>query len=197
MSATKSQDLVAWLIKRRGTMTFEDFAALTGISKSTLQRYESGQTAISAGSRLMLARALDDFPQWAIPRDRAGNSVASHYATPPSTNYRVEELRPTYGAQPEMSEFERRLKAMTDAQTVVTDGLARYDLKAEQHVTFHQMLTMLIVRNDITPTGLAEVLQWYAFDVRARAKDEAMPQQALGRDTKHSDQTFHFMGTVG
>lgn len=171
MGATKDQDLAAWLTERRGVRTFEEFAEMTGISKSTLQRYESRQTPISTGSRLMLARAFGDFPSWALPRDKAGKSVAAQYPPYAPAEHRAEEQRASYGAAPVLTEFERRLTAMTDAQALVTAGLARYQLKAERHVTLHQMLTMLIVRNDITPYGLAEVLQWYAFEVRSRGND--------------------------
>lgn len=190
MSPEQQIELGAWMREKRSQSSLERIAETMSCSMSAWQRYEKGARPVPLELLLRLSETYSDMPAFAVP-------PRTYRAASLQQNHSVQEDRPVYGAPPALGEFERRLKAMSDAQAVVTDGLARYDLKAEHHVTLHQMLTLLIVRNDITPTGLAEVLQWYAFDVRARAKNEGSLHQAPRRDAMPVDQTVHFMGTIG
>jgi hypothetical protein len=67
--------LRSWLRQKRGDMTFESFSELTKLPRSSLHRYENGQSRISESVKLKLARAFADFPDWAIPRAFDGTPI--------------------------------------------------------------------------------------------------------------------------
>lgn len=92
MAATENERLIAWLKKKRGEMSYAQFAQLSGVSKSTLQRFEAGEGELSLASKALLAKAFSDFPSWAVDRD-----VLVRYESQiePKT-HKVEEPRAPY-----------------------------------------------------------------------------------------------------
>ena len=165
MNATGLRAFGAWLKNKRGDASIAAFAQRIGVSRSALQRYETGENKPPAELLLSLQKQFDDFPE-------LGDSSAQ-YPNPTMGHHRVEEERAQYRVAPDMTEFERRLDAMKRAQAAVTTGLAGYGLAPPQHITFHQLLTHLIVQHYVTPEGLAELIQWYAFENKPKSETRA------------------------
>lgn len=83
--------LIEWLRAKRGELSYAQFAELAGVAKSSLQRFEAGASDLSAASRVSLARAFKDFPEWALDGDGSvpykgdtGTAVRTHRAQEPS-----------------------------------------------------------------------------------------------------------------
>lgn len=162
MSATGLRAFGVWLKNKRGDASIAAFAQSIGVSRSALQRYETGENKPPADLLLSLQKQFADFPEM------GGDSVEK--PSPQLGRHRVEEERAQYRVAPDMTEFERRLDAMKRAQAAVTTGLVGYGLAPQQHITFHQLLTHLIVQHYVTPEGLAELIQWYAFEQKQGLK---------------------------
>ncbi len=61
-----SQDLAAWLKTRRGNLSLDQFEKVTGVSRSSQQRYENGRP-VTLAARARYKAALADWPEWAAP----------------------------------------------------------------------------------------------------------------------------------
>lgn len=82
----------------------------------------------------------------------------------------MEEPRATYDALMDSDEFERALRRSVAAKAIVISGLASHGLTASEHVTLQQTLVLLLVRGDLKPAALVDLLQWYAFEVQGRGE---------------------------
>lgn len=88
--------LVDWLRKKRGELSYAQFAEIAGVAKSSLQRFEAGGSDLSMASRLSLARAFKDFPEWALNGDDAVPVKRDEGST--SRGYQLREPTPKMSA---------------------------------------------------------------------------------------------------
>lgn len=166
MSPEQRVEFGHWLRSKRDMASLSKIAEDMQCSMSAWQRYEKGERPIPLELLLRIVAAYSDVPDYAIPDiARPGNM---------SPNVRAQRVASddggTYKIRGNMREFESRLEIMRRAQSVVTQGLNGYGLPPPQHITFHQLLTHLIVQQYVTPEGVAELIQWYAFEQKPGVK---------------------------
>lgn len=188
MSATPLTQRIEQLVAGRPV---KRVAAEWGVPHSTLNSYLKRGSEPTMAQLRKIAAGAGVSEQWLISGegDAASRETAPPIGTHVRTSYAVEEPRPVYGAQPPISEFERRLNAMQAALRFATSALAGYGLNASEHGSFVSTLAELMMQDFIAPQGATILVQWYAFEQKARGVairlppmggEEAVPPAAGG-----------------